>query len=249
MKGSALASSPLLAVMVWDVALLVNLGDYGSGTVFLMALGLLLMSTISTIGVVVTGGRWAHRLGLVVIGSTYLVALIREIDVLWFVGILASTAAAFLMLSPAVLSGVRKLPAAAGPSSQAVMTPLILLGAPFLLGISSYDSSSNLALLTVGIGAPVIAFAYTRVLPGGLWGIRIVWPTLAILAWSLIGLPVGLTSVILGAVVAVLAWHPSVSAAFHPPREVGSTLSIPPELAPQEILDAANLDERGRPRS
>ena len=248
MKSSVLTSSPLWAGIVWVVALLVDSGEYESSAVFLMAFGLLLMSTVAVVGVVVTGGRWAHRLGLVAVGSTFVLALIRDIDLAWLVGISVSTVATALMFSPTVVSAVRKLPAATGPSSQAVSIPLLLIGSPFLLGVTGYDTLSNNALLAVGIGAPVFAFAYTRVLPGGLWGIRLFWPALAIAVWPLIGLPVGLISAILGVVVAVLAWHPSVKAAFHPPREVGSTFPIPPELAPQEILDAANLDDRGMPK-
>jgi hypothetical protein len=49
-------------------------------------------------------------------------------------------------------------------------------------------------------------------------------------------------------VVLAMAWHPEVKVAFHPPRETGRVFPIPPELAPKEILDAADLDERGRPR-
>jgi hypothetical protein len=36
--------------------------------------------------------------------------------------------------------------------------------------------------------------------------------------------------------------------AFYPPTETGSAYAIPPELTPPEILDAADLDERGRRR-
>jgi hypothetical protein len=35
--------------------------------------------------------------------------------------------------------------------------------------------------------------------------------------------------------------------AFYPPRETGKAYPIPPELAPKEVLDAAEIDERGRP--
>ena len=51
-----------------------------------------------------------------------------------------------------------------------------------------------------------------------------------------------------GVAIAMLAWHPSVKTAFHPPREIGTPHPIPPELAPTQVLDAADIDERGRPR-
>ena len=47
---------------------------------------------------------------------------------------------------------------------------------------------------------------------------------------------------------AVDAWHPSLKVAFDPPTESGSTYAIPPELAPQDILDAAQIDDHGKPQ-
>ena len=61
-----------------------------------------------------------------------------------------------------------------------------------------------------------------------------------------LGLPAGAVSAAMGLSAAVLAWHPSVKTAYHPPREAGSTFPIPPELTPRQILDSADLDEHGR---
>ena len=91
------------------------------------------------------------------------------------------------------------------------------------------------------------ALWFARVFPGGLYAVRILWPALAIgLSFTQWWAP-AIVSVISGAAVAVLAWHPSVGVAFHPPREVGTVYPIPPELAPREVLDSAELDEHGRP--
>jgi hypothetical protein len=46
----------------------------------------------------------------------------------------------------------------------------------------------------------------------------------------------------------VTAWGSSVKASYHPPREVGTTFPVPPELAPAEVLDAAEIDDTGKPR-
>jgi hypothetical protein len=139
------------------------------------------------------------------------------------------------------------LPAAFGPPERAVLIPLILLGFPTLLGFAAWDEQAATTLV-VGLTAPIAAIWYSRVLPGGLLAVRILWPALAIGLAVTLGLAPGVTSLVGGALVAVLAWHPSVKVAFHPPREKGTAYAIPPELAPPEVLDAARLDEKGRPR-
>jgi hypothetical protein len=129
-----------------------------------------------------------------------------------------------------------------------VLAPLILLVTPALLGLAG-NQASPVPLLIVGLSAPVAAFLYSRVLPGGLIAIRILWPLLAVASSPFLGWWAGVLAVAIAGTVAFLAWDDSVKAAYHPPREVGSTFPIPPELAPREIRDAAGIDEKGRPKS
>ena len=81
-----------------------------------------------------------------------------------------------------------------------------------------------------------------------LYVVRFVWPGIALVLAPLQTLPAAILSVALGLIVLIIAWHPSVKVAFHLPTESGSSYSIPPELAPQEILDAARIDDTGRRR-
>jgi len=238
-------AAPLLAAVIWTVALIVDGEPFVPTSVFLIGIGLLGMATASVVGIVVAGGRWARRLGLVVVGATSVLALVRPIDLIWVLGLGATSLAGASLFLPSVLAGIRKLPAAAGPPERAVLVPLVLIGAPFILGIASNDAAPW-ATLTVGIAAPIAAFAYSRVLPGGLLAVRALWPILAITLAFPMGSWGGFTSAALGVLVAALAWDGSVRAAFHPPREVGSAYPIPPELAPKEILDEAGIDDRGR---
>jgi hypothetical protein len=62
------------------------------------------------------------------------------------------------------------------------------------------------------------------------------------------GWPTAFVSAALGLIVGILAWDRSVKTSYHPPREVGTTFPIPPELAPEEVLDAAEIDDKGRRR-
>jgi membrane glycosyltransferase len=97
------------------------------------------------------------------------------------------------------------------------------------------------------LAAPLAALWFARVFPGGLVAIRILWPALALGLAFTQWLAPAMVSLLGGVVIGVLAWHPTVAVAFHPPRERGTVYPIPPELAPREVLDSADLDERGRP--
>ena len=103
-------------------------------------------------------------------------------------------------------------------------------------------------MITVSLTALAAAFLYSQALPGCIVTIRVVWPAIAIGLAPFMGLPGGIVSALLGIAVAVLAWHPSVKTAAYPPYESATTYSIPPELTPTEILDAADIDDTGSPR-
>ena len=247
MKSPLLAVTPLVAVVIWTIALIVDGGPFDRISVFLISISLLGMATTSVVGIAVVGGRWARRLGMVVVGATALLAVVRPIDPLWIIGLATTSLAGAALFMPSLTTGVRKLPSAAGPPPRAVLLPLILLGTPLVLGVA-HSGSAPWATLVVGLAAPLAGFAYSRVLPGGLSAVRILWPVLAIGAAIPMGWPDGLISASLGILIAALAWDRSVKTAFHPPREIGSSYPIPPELAPQEILDEAGIDDRGERR-
>lgn len=247
MKVSLASATPLLAALLWVVALLVDPGPFAPWPVLLIGLGLLETACVSVVGMIMTGGRWARRTALAVVAATLGVAIARPLDALWVIALAATTLAAVSMFTGSVIRGTRKLPAAFGPPVRAVLIPLILLGFPTLLGFAAWDEQMA-STLAVGLTAPIAAVWYSRVLPGGLLAVRILWPALAIGLAVTQGLAPGVTSLVVGALVAVLAWHPTVKVAFHPPREKGTAYAIPPELAPREVLDAARLDEKGRPR-
>jgi hypothetical protein len=245
-KTPLLAGATVLAALAWTVALLVDGTPFQTASVLLIGLGLASMATVAMVGMVVVGGRWAHRLGLAVIVVTAALAVVRPTDVAWVVATLTSALALGALLSPALLSTIRGLPSASGPPPRAVAPALLLLATPCLLGLAGADATSW-ALLVVGISAPVAAFVYSRVLPGGLLAVRLVWPALAIGLSPLLGWWAGVLTVVIAVVVAAISWGSSVKASYHPPLETGTALPIPPELAPREVLDAAQIDDTGRP--
>lgn len=247
MRSSLLAVTTLVSALAWTVALIVDSGPFGGAPTFLLGLGLLVSATVATIGMIVVRGRWAHGLGLTTLVLTVPLAVIRDIDVVWVVGTVTTALGFVALLSPALTATIRKLPSASGPPPRAVAPALVLLAAPALLGLVG-NQATPWALLVVGLTAPNAAFLYSRVLPGGLLAIRLVWPLLTLAFTPLLGWLAGTVAAAMALVVAVSAWDASVKASYHPPRETGTTYPIPPELAPKEVLEAAEIDEKGRRR-
>jgi hypothetical protein len=241
------SASPLLAAILWVVALLVDPGLLAPWSVLMVGLGLLTMATIAVVGMIVVGGRWARRTGLATVGAGLVIAVIRPTDPIWFAALAGSIIAGVLLFHPSVTTNIRKLPAATGPPTRAVVVTLMLAATPFAIGLAAWDQE-QLVTVVVGLSAPVAALWYSRVLPGGLFAVRVAWPALALGLAVFQPAAVLVASLVIGAAVLVLAWHREVKVAFYPPRETGRAFPIPPELAPKEVLDAAEIDERGRPR-
>ena len=170
MKSPLLAATPLLAAVLWTIALIVDADGRSQGSVLLIGLGLLLMSAVSVVGMVLAGGRWARTLGFVVVAATGIIALTREVDLMWWIALGFTGLAVVGLNSPSVTAGIRKLPSAQGPPMRAVVAPLVLISAPFVIGIST--ETVGWPELDVALSAPLVAFAYTRALTGGLFSIR-----------------------------------------------------------------------------
>lgn len=234
-----------LATLAWTVALLVDPTPLNAVPAVLVGLGLLAMSTVAMVGMIASGGRWSHRLGLLAIAFTVVLAIVRPVDVIWYISLAVTALALLALLSPRVTRSIRKLPSASGPPPRAITAPLILLATPAILGFLG-NQAEPWALLIVGFTAPSVAWIYSRVLPGGLLTIRLIWPVLAITLTPWLGWWAGSATVVIAGAVAALSWNKSVAASYHPPHEVGSSVRIPPELTPPEILDAAQIDDKGR---
>lgn len=246
-RSTLLTATTLLNALVWTIALVVDREPFSPASALLLGVGLLATATVATVGMIVVGGRWAHRLGLASLSMTVVLAIVREIDLVWVGGTVATVIALVGLLSPTVTSNIRKLPSASGPPPSAITPPILLLLTPALLGFVG-NEATPWALLVIGLSAPNAAFFYSRVIPGGLLGIRLIWPVVALALSPLLGWIPGAVAAALAIAIAATAWDSSVKASYHPPREVGTTLRIPTELTPREVLDAAQIDEKGHRR-
>lgn len=241
------AATPLATSVLWAVALMIDGGPWDQGGAFLIGIGLIIPAVVAVVGTIVSHSRWARRLEYGVLIAGLGVALARPIDTIWVITVVMTLVGLVALSLPTSAEMTRRLESATGPPGMAVVVSLLLLCVPFTLGFASW-TGTTWATLVVGISAPVTALWYSRVLPGGLYLCRYGWPALAVVMAPLQPMPAAIASATLGVLAGVVAQAGSVKVAFYPPRERGTAYPIPPELAPKEVLDAADLDERGRRR-
>jgi hypothetical protein len=242
-----LIALPLIAALTWVGAIVVDPGPYEAGAALLIGLGLLTGATVSTVGMALTGGRWARRMATIAMAGSLLLALARPVDPWWWAGVVATVVAVVGINSGASAELARKLPSATGPPGRAVALVVALLLVPLALGLGSW-LGSNAFTVTVGVSAPIAAMWYSRVLPGGYYVARYGWPAVAVVLAPFQPLWASVVSASVGIVIAVIAADSSVRIAFYPPVEQGTAVPIPPELTPPDVLAEADLDERGRRR-
>lgn len=245
MRAVATAAATLLAATAaWSVVLA---GDGGRGDVALVSMAASVwVATVTAItGVLVARSRWARRLGLVVTAAHGLVALVTSVTVPWVVACALTAVAAVGMGGPWLDGYVRVRPAAAGPPSRSVILPLVLVAVPFVTGLVGGDGWAAAALTGSALAT---AYWFIRARTGALALVRVVWPVFALALGLVMGWPAGLAAVTGAIAVAVLAWNPTVAVSVSPLVQRGSVVRIPPELAPPQVLDAADLDDRGRDR-
>lgn len=235
----------IVSTALWTVQLAVGASGHSGVSIVLMALSLWGATVVALTGMLVARARWARRLGLAVAAAHGVVAVITSPGFWWWTALTATAATAVSIAGPWLDGIVRGRPSASGPPPRVVLIALVVLGLPFGLGVTAAD---DLVGTIVGLSALVAGFWFVRTLPGALVAVRIIWPAIAIgLAYPM-GWPASAVAVFAGIAVGVLAWHPTVRNSVHPLVESGSRVPIPPELAPRDVLDAADIDDRGRPR-
>ncbi len=244
MKPTLIAATPMVAVLVWLVAIMVDPGPYHPNSVLLMGLGWLLLSTVATVGLVLVGGRWALRTLIVVMGTTLGVGTVIPLSPWSMAGLGATALGLVLLLSPRQHRLVRKLPSASGPPARSVIVTLAALGLPLALGL--IPAEANAWVIAMGACGPLAALLYSRTIPGGLAAMRFGLITASLALAALMPLPHALVSVLVAAAITATAWSSDVAVAFRPLIEKGTSYAIPPELAPKEVLDRAGIDERGQ---
>ncbi len=243
-KPTLIAATPMLAVLIWLGAIMLEPGPYHPNSVLLVGLGWLLLSTVATVGLVLVGGRWALRTLIVVLGTTLWVGTVIPLSSWNMAGLGATALGLILLLSPRQHRLIRKLPSASGPPARSVIVTLGALGLPLALGLVPADA--NAWVIVMAACGPLTALLYSRTIPGGLAAIRFGLIAASLALAALMPLPHAIAAVVLSAAITAIAWSSDVAVAFRPLIEKGTSYAIPPELAPKEILDRAGIDEKGQ---
>lgn len=248
-RAPVFASSFLVAASVlWLILLSGGSEDLAAGPALLLGGDVVLLSLIAAAGLLIARSAWARITGAVV-ALALLPLLLLDSDrgpLIWVAAGLSVLAFA-TMLSPGVAKWI-DTSRGAGPPGIAVVLLIGLLLSPAVAAIAS-PSETTVFLWVLAAAGPLAAIGYSRASVGTLWAIRIGTLPVCLLAAATPPLGGGLIAIGYGLAITTLSWQKAVLLAAQPLTPLPSPgYRIPPELAPTEILEAADLDESGRPR-
>ncbi len=244
----AIAAVLVLTALAWALVLVFGSGPMAESAATLLAVDQLILGTVIGVGMVLARGRWTRRAGFVLLGGQAVLGVFFEADGWWIAAVVMTAMGIAALAGPWLNGWLRKLPRADGPPPQAVVLSLGMAGLPTLVAVTAPGGvpTGGWLLSAFALGA---AWAYTQAWLPALWSARVALPVLGIgaaaaLTW-LGGLLLGCGVTVL----TLLAWTPAVRQATRTPAAVPTSLiPIPPELAPHDVLEAAGLDDRGRPK-
>lgn len=245
MNRSMVSAAALFASAVIWAGVATTSPVYARSSGFVLAAGAIVTVGVALVGMVAGAARWALRLG---IGTAIMfIGLGVRFDLgLWTLVAMAAAGIALIGLVGNAFSPlIRKRPPVDGPPANAVLLSLLLLLGPVLWAFLSASGLSAGAAIGVATSWTALA-VYTKALPGALWVVRLVVPMVLILGATSSPLWTALPMVMCALSVLALAWTADVRLAVQPLAAPGSTVPIPAELAPRDILDAAGIDDRGR---
>ncbi len=245
MLGALFSSFMLLSASIaWAVAI-ARSPEWASSSAVVFGIGVIAMATVAIVGMVVGASRWALRLGIATSVALIVLGLVVPLDVGAVAGIgLASVALAGLA-GTAMRGMIRQRPSADGPPSRAVLLGIVLLVSPPVWAFVTRDGldATAVAAVVATWSAMIVYLKATSIsLVTARFGVPVVLGTLAVFSSVPAGALIALTAV----TAASLAWTVDARIAVQPLAQPGSTVPIPPELVPREILDAAGIDDRGR---
>jgi hypothetical protein len=234
----------LAASIVWALLVGTGAGPWERGPALLLGSWLLVLSTVSLVGMVVDGSRWARRLGFGLAVGELAVAVAVTPTPAWWLGVVLSAGSVAVLSGPVTRGWVRSRPRADAPPPRSVALATLLLITPGVLAATGID---GLGWAWVWAATSVASLLlYTRAASGAVTVVRVAPPVAGLVALAGSPLPVAVATALTAGTVTALAWTADARVAARPLVERGRAVPIPPELVPDEILDAAGLDRRGR---
>lgn len=243
-----IAAVLFLASLAWALTLAFGSGPFATSSAALLAIDILLVGTVISVGVALSRGRWTRKAALVLLAGQALLAVFVDVDG-WSVAAIVLTAGSIgLFAGPWLNTWLRKLPKADGPPPRAALLALSLIALPALVAVTAPTGVTAAGWVLSGFSL-VAAFAYSRAWLTALWAVRTALPILGIVTAAALTWPGGLALGFGVVMLTALAWAPdSLQALLGTTPTPADPVAIPAELIPREVLDAAGLDERGRPQ-
>lgn len=211
----------------------------------MIAAGHVMLTAIAIVGALVGSARWARWMGTGLAALLAVPAVLHPVGAAWIVMVLAAGLALAGLVGTGLRSVVRQRPPAGAPPVKATALVLGLLCAPMAVG-AAQPAGVAPADWAVATASVALAAWYTRARPAALWGVRLVVPLLAGISAVVVPWPAAAVLVVGYLILTRLAWSTDARIAVIPLASPGRRVPIPAELTPEEILDAAGIDARGR---
>ncbi len=238
----------VLASVAWALALVFGSGPLAASAAALLAADQLIVGTVIGVGIVLSRGRWTGRAAFLLLVGQALLGVFLEADGWWIAGVLLTAGGIAALAGPWLRGWLRKLPRADGPPPKAVVLNLSLVSLPTLVAVTGFESVSTGGWLLSGF-ALISGWAYSQAWLPALWAVRVGLPVLGIAAAAALPWPGAVLIGLAVALLTALAWSQEVwQATLSPAALPVNLIPIPRELTPPEILEAAGLDDRGRPK-
>ena len=218
------------AAAAWSMHLAVAPDPFALSSAAALAIGLLVYALIAVAGLLLSRGRWSKNLAIGVIASTVILAVTLDPGAWYIAGLTLSALAIVGLTGPWLTGWVRRLPAAEGPATKAI---LLVFGALSLVPALGVASPAGLEFPhgVLGGAGVLLAWGYARAEVWALWGLRVALPFVAI--GAVVVSPWGgrLVLIALVAAVVTLAWSREAQRAVQPllERLPGPRVVSPPQ--------------------
>lgn len=241
----ALSITLVLATISWAIQVVLR-GPWAIESASLIATWLVVLAAVAITGMVIASSRWGRYLAIVVALLGPLFGVSVPVDPWWIASLLASGLVLALLAGNATSGVIRKLPAADGPTPRVVVFTLVLVSLPLVVATVSPDGLGPSEWSMVGL-TTIGAAVYAKAGPLAVAIVRGLIPLGFVLIGVIDGLPRGAMWIAIGIGIGIAAWHRDIRLAVRPLAGEGRAIPMLAEMVPSEILDAAGLDERGRP--
>lgn len=225
-----ITATVVLTAAAWAIQLGVSPAPFAPGAAAVLALGIAIFAVVAAAGLLLSRGRWAPRLAIIItVAEISLAVVIEEFTVWAVVGIIGAVLSLIGLLGPWLKGWIRERPSAEGPGPKAMG---VAFGALALVPAVALSSPAGLdpAHGILGGAGLLLAWGYTRAQLWALWGIRLVLPILALPALYVSPWP---GKILLAAIVGVtvgLSWTREAFLAVSPLMErlPGPRVVVPP---------------------